>query len=124
MNVFMKKLKCYMINCLNISSGSVIYLICFFFCLPNKQLLGVGETCSELTIKTSEQLQWHHSGVFIINFANLSYLLRSVSIVNMEQVMTCNSESHATLTKNFGTRLPYGHGLTQVWKKLKLKYFF
>ena len=44
-------------------------------------------------------------------------------IVNTAQVMTYDSESHATLTKHFGARLPFGHGLLQVWKKLKLKYF-
>ena len=44
-------------------------------------------------------------------------------VVNTEQVMTCVSESYATLTKHFGARLPYGHRLLQVWKKLKLKYF-
>ena len=78
---------------------NVIYLFCFFFCLPNKQLLGVSETCSKLTIKTPERLWWHRSGVFVVNFENLSYLLRSVSIVNIEQVVACNSESYATLTK-------------------------
>ena len=119
----MKKLKCYMINCLNISSRNVIYLFCFFFCLPSKQLLGVSEACSKLTIKTPERLQWHRSGFFIVNFVNLSYLLRSVSNVNIEQVIACNSESHATLTKSFGAWLLYGHGLPQVWEKLKLKYF-
>ena len=66
------------------------------------------ETCSKLTTKTPEQLQWRRYGVFIVNFVNLSYLLLSVSIVNIEQVMACNGESHATLTKYSGVRLPTG----------------
>ena len=37
--------------------------------------------------------------------------------------MACDSESHTTLTKNYGTWLPYGHGFPQVWEKLKSKYF-
>ena len=45
---------------------------------------------------------------FIINFVIISYVLLSVSVVNMEQVMACNGESHALLTKYFGVRLPYG----------------
>ena len=32
------------------------------------------EICSELTIKTPEQRQMLHSGVFIVNFEHISYL--------------------------------------------------
>ena len=33
------------------------------------------EICSKLTIKTPERCQWHHSGVFIINFEHISHLV-------------------------------------------------
>ena len=32
------------------------------------------EICSELTIKTPEQLQWRRSGVFIVNFEQISHI--------------------------------------------------
>ena len=33
-----------------------------------------GEICSKLTIKTLEQRHWRRSGVFIVNFENISHL--------------------------------------------------
>ena len=40
-----------------------------------------------LTIKTPEQCQWHHSSVFIVNFARILHLCcSSVFIVNFEHV--------------------------------------
>ena len=33
------------------------------------------EICSKLTVKTPELLHWLHSGVFIINFEHISYLV-------------------------------------------------
>ena len=33
------------------------------------------EICSELTIKTLEQCQWHHSGVFIVTSERISHLV-------------------------------------------------
>ena len=33
------------------------------------------EICSELTVKTPEQRQWRRSGVFIVNFENISHLV-------------------------------------------------
>ena len=44
------------------------------------------EVCSKLTRKTPEQRQWRHSGVFIVNFENISHFFSGVSIVNFEQV--------------------------------------
>ena len=42
-------------------------------------LMGVhdqpGFTCSKLTIKTTERRQWHLSGVFIVNFEHISYIV-------------------------------------------------
>ena len=45
------------------------------------------EICLKLTIKTRKQRQWRRSGVFIVNFELISYLvLVFLSIVNFEQV--------------------------------------
>ena len=33
------------------------------------------EMCSKLTIKTSERRKWRRSGVFIVNFENISLLV-------------------------------------------------
>ena len=33
------------------------------------------EICSDVTIKTTEQRQWRRSGVFIVNFEQISYLV-------------------------------------------------
>ena len=33
------------------------------------------EICSKLTIKTPEGRHWHPSGVFIVNFEHISYLV-------------------------------------------------
>ena len=44
------------------------------------------EICSKLILKTPERRQWHHSGVFIVNFEHISHLFSSISIVYLEQV--------------------------------------
>ena len=33
------------------------------------------EICSKLTIKTPDQRNWRHSGVFIVNFEHISQLI-------------------------------------------------
>ena len=52
------------------------------------------ETSSKLTIKTPEQWQWHHSGVFIVNFEH-------ISIVNFERanVGWVNTLSRSTISE-------------------------
>ena len=44
------------------------------------------EICSKLTIKTPKLCQWHHFGVFIVNFEHISHLCFNVFNVNFEQV--------------------------------------
>ena len=39
-----------------------------------------------VTIKTPERYQWHHFGVFIFNFEQLSFWCSGASIVDFEQV--------------------------------------
>ena len=70
------------------------------------------------------------SAVFIVNFVNISCVFLSVSIVNTEQVIACNGESHVTLTKYFGVSLPHGQcfflltGLciNSIWSKTNTVY--
>ena len=51
---------------------------------PSRQLLSIRntktrwETCSKLTIKTSEQCQWHRSGAFIDNFEPTSHFVSHI----------------------------------------------
>ena len=54
------------------------------------------EICSKLTIKIPEQSHWHRSGVFIVNFKQISHNVR-VYIVDFEQVnANWDSEPHWT----------------------------
>ena len=98
---------------LDFPSRNVIYLLGFFLLLTKQPITysklarKYCETCSKLTIKTPERLQWHISGVFIVNLVNLSYILLCVSIVNIEQIIACNGESRAILTNHFGVWLPH-----------------
>ena len=48
-----------------------IYLLKF----NNRNTTTRCEICSKLIIKTTEQCQWHRSGVFIVNFEHISHLL-------------------------------------------------
>ena len=41
-------------------------------------------TCSKLTIKTPEQPQWNHSGIFFVNFEQIAHIVLVVSIVGFE----------------------------------------
>ena len=36
--------------------------------------------------KTSNEEQWHHSAIFIVNFEHISDLVLAFSILNFEQV--------------------------------------
>ena len=51
------------------------------------------ETCSKLTIKTTEGRHWRRSGAFIVNFEHISHL-SLVSIAEFEQVNVCSSFSN------------------------------
>ena len=45
------------------------------------------EICSKLTINTRERHQWSRSGIFIVNFEQISHV-SVVSIAEFEQVNT------------------------------------
>ena len=52
------------------------------------------EICSKLTIKTSERYQWHHSGVFIVNFEQISLefsflILKYMSTHSLDAPASC-----------------------------------
>ena len=39
------------------------------------------EICSKLTIKTPEQSQWRRSGVFIVNFKQITRIVLVLSLI-------------------------------------------
>ena len=45
------------------------------------------ETCSKLTIKTAEQRQWLHSGVFIVNFEHILDLVPVILLLTFSTSM-------------------------------------
>ena len=45
------------------------------------------ETCSNLSIKTPTRRHWRPSGVFIVSFEHILYLVLDVSIVNFEHAI-------------------------------------
>ena len=67
------------------------------------------ETCSKLTIKTPELLQWLRSGVFIVNFEPLS----SVSIACFGQVNICCLSS-ASLSTAFHFPIMSSEGGSEI----------
>ena len=46
----------------------------------------MSEITSKLTIKTQEQRNWRRSGVFVVNFEQISQIANSVSINDFEQI--------------------------------------
>ena len=47
----------------------------YMFKVNNRNTRTRCEICSKLTIKTPEQRQWRRSGVFIVDFEHISYLV-------------------------------------------------
>ena len=45
------------------------------------------EICSKLTIKTQERREWHHSGVFIVNFGHISHLVLVLLLLTLNMQM-------------------------------------
>ena len=46
----------------------------------------MSEIISKLTIKTQEQRHWRRSGVFVVNFEQISHIANGVSISDFEQI--------------------------------------
>ena len=76
--------------------------------------------CSKLTIKTPKQLQWRRSGVFIVNFEQVShlFLLFLLSTVNMLRLGNNMKECHQTATSGITCQriLPYGSTRVNIVK--------
>ena len=53
----------------------------------NKNTRKMCETCSELTIKTPERRQWHRSGVFIVNFEQISQIFLVFLLLTLSKLM-------------------------------------
>ena len=47
----------------------------YLFKVNNENTITMCEVCSKLTIKTPERRQWRHSGLFIVNFEQISYIV-------------------------------------------------
>ena len=47
----------------------------YLFKVGNRNTRRKCEICSKLTIKTPERSQWHHSGVFTVNFEHILHLV-------------------------------------------------
>ena len=60
----------------------------YLFKVNNRNTGTVGEICSKLTVKTPERSQWRRSGVFIVNFKQISLIVLVSIVVDFEQVNT------------------------------------
>ena len=63
---------------LNTRLSNVLWRSLFLGIYPfkiNNENITRCEICSKLTIKTLEGRQWHHSGVFIVNFGQISHII-------------------------------------------------
>ena len=47
----------------------------------------MSEICSELTINTSERYQWYCSGIFIVNFEQISHIVQVVLLLTLNKQM-------------------------------------
>ena len=47
----------------------------YMFKINNRNTNARCGTCSKLPIKTPDRGQWHRSGIFIVNFEHISYLV-------------------------------------------------
>ena len=55
------------------------------FKVNNKNIRKRGEICSKLAIKTPELRPWHRSGVFIVNFEQISHLFLVLLLLNLNK---------------------------------------
>ena len=58
----------------------------FLLEVKNRNMRVRYETCSKLTIKRPEQRHWRRSGVFIVNFKPMSYIVLLFLFFNFEHV--------------------------------------
>ena len=57
----------------------------YLFKVNNKNLWKRCEICPKLSRKTPELRQWRRSGVFIVNFAQISYLFLEFLLLTMSR---------------------------------------
>ena len=51
----------------------------------NENTWTMHEMCSNLTIKTPERRQWRHSGVFIVNFEKISWIVQVFPLLTLNK---------------------------------------
>ena len=59
----------------------------YLFKVNNENTRILCEICSELTIKTPERRQWRRSTVFIVNFEQISHILLTFLLLNLNKEM-------------------------------------
>ena len=57
----------------------------YLFKFNNRNTRKRCETCSKVAIKTTEWHQWHHSGVFIVNFEHISLLFLMFLLLTLDK---------------------------------------
>ena len=73
------------------------------------------EICSKLAIKTPERRQWRRSGVFMINFEQVS-LFFGVSIIDFEQINACWDTTFLKTSKNFSKIINAHKNFNKCWQ--------
>ena len=72
------------------------------FKVNNRNIRTRCEICSKLTIKTPKHCQWRYSGVFIVNFKQISYTALGFPLFYFEQVNVSR-----TVSDSFNTDFEY-----------------
>ena len=75
-----------------ISTPAGIYLLK----VNNKSTRTRCEICSKLTIKTLERRQWRHSGVFIVHFEHISYLVLVFLLLTLNRKLLAGATASKT----------------------------
>ena len=85
--LFYKEVICLTRWCIHILNTFRFLAGIYLFRVNNRNTRTMCETCSKLTIKTSERHHWRRSGVFIVNSEQISHY-SGVFTVDFEQVNT------------------------------------
>ena len=57
----------------------------YLFKINNGNTRTMCEICSKLTIKTTEQIQWRRSGVFIATFQQISHIFLMFPLLTLDK---------------------------------------
>ena len=71
----------------NTANGHIYPASNYMFKVNNRGTITRCETCSKLTIKTSERHHWCRSGVFIVNFEHILHLVLVFLLLTLKRQM-------------------------------------